>query len=54
MIRTLIGAQQKEARYHIVLWDGRDEAGNSVASGLYFYQLKAGDLTVTRKMIMAK
>ncbi len=54
VIRPLIGAQEKEAGYHVVLWDGRDESGNSVASGLYFYQLKAGNLTLTRKMILAK
>lgn len=37
-----------------VVWDGRDNKGHSVASGLYFYRLKSGTFTFTRKMIMMK
>jgi len=35
-------------------WDGRNEAGESVASGIYFYNIQAGELTATRKMVVAK
>ena len=35
-------------------WDGKTEMGESVASGIYFYQLKAGDYTETRKMVILK
>jgi len=35
-------------------WNGTDGAGNPVASGVYFYQLKAGDKTFTRKMMLLK
>jgi hypothetical protein len=35
-------------------WDGRDSLGQKVASGLYFYQLKAGEFTATRKMVILK
>ena len=35
-------------------WDGRNEAGEHVASGIYFYSIKAGDLKTTRKMIITK
>ena len=35
-------------------WDGRNELGESVASGVYFYTFTAGDFTATRKMIIRK
>jgi flagellar hook assembly protein FlgD len=39
---------------HVVEWDGRDERGNGVTSGVYFYRLKTGELEITRKMMMIK
>ncbi len=35
-------------------WDGRNEAGESVGSGVYFYSIKAGDFTDTRKMLITR
>jgi hypothetical protein len=35
-------------------WDGRDQRGNAVASGLYFYQLSIGGETVTKKMVLLR
>ena len=35
-------------------WDGRNGRGESVASGLYFYTLRAGEFTATRKMLIRK
>ena len=35
-------------------WDGKNALGESVASGLYFYTLTAGDFTATRKMLIRK
>ncbi|MDI6764912.1 MAG: dockerin type I domain-containing protein, partial [Thermodesulfobacteriota bacterium] len=35
-------------------WDGKDKEGHKAASGVYLYQLKAGDFTSTRKMIVVK
>jgi len=35
-------------------WDGKTETGEQVGSGAYFYQLKAGDYTATRKMVILK
>lgn len=37
-----------------VNWDGKDNFGNSVSSGLYFYKLKAGNFSDTKKMILMK
>jgi hypothetical protein len=39
---------------HTLIWNGRDDNGISVSSGIYFYQLKAQGDTITKKMIMVK
>ena len=41
-VRTLVD-EQREAGYQRVRWDGKDQHGNPVASGVYLYQLRAGD-----------
>ena len=35
-------------------WDGRDQQGQSVASGVYMYRLQAGPVTQSRKMLLLK
>ena len=35
-------------------WDGRNASGESVASGVYFYQFRAGDYTAVRRMVIVK
>ncbi len=35
-------------------WDGRDDRGASVASGVYFYRVRAGTFTATRRMVLLK
>jgi hypothetical protein len=39
---------------HSVEWDGTDESGESVATGVYFYRMTSGDVTSTKKMMMLK
>ncbi|KPL14430.1 MAG: hypothetical protein AMS26_10845 [Bacteroides sp. SM23_62] len=53
LVRTLV-AEQKEAGYFQIAWDGRDNHGIFVANGIYLFRLKAGNYEKTRKMIMLK
>ena len=57
-IRELILGYQSagvyESRGRAAYWDGRNQLGEPVASGLYFYTLTAGDFTATRKLLIAK
>ena len=43
-----------QSRSRAVYWDGRNQLGESVASGLYFYTLTADDFTETRRMLILK
>lgn len=43
-----------EAGVHTITWDGRNDQGSSVASGVYFYKAEAKGFTDTRKMMMLK
>ena len=43
-----------QSRARAAYWDGKNELGEPVASGLYFYTLTAGDFTATRKLLIAK
>ena len=43
-----------QSRSHALYWDSRNERGESVASGLYFYTLRAGEFAATRKMLIRK
>ncbi len=58
VVRTLalghqpIGTYQGKSR--AAYWDGKNALGEAVASGAYFYTLKAGDFTATRKMLIRK
>ncbi|MDO9578942.1 MAG: ice-binding family protein [Candidatus Cloacimonadales bacterium] len=53
-VRTLINAQLA-AGQHSVTWDGTDDNGNQVTSGIYLYKLKTdGRYSCTRKMILLK
>ena len=41
-------------RHRAAYWDGRNAVGERVASGTYFYQLKAGNVSLLRKMLILK
>ena len=52
-VRTLVDEPKRPGSYEVV-WDGKDGKGKDVASGMYFYQLKAGDFTETKKILLLK
>ena len=52
-VRVLVN-QALSAGIHTVRWDGRDDKGNAVPSGLYFYRLQNGSHVLTGKMILMK
>ena len=58
IVRTLrLGHQPAgiyQSRSKAVHWDGRNQLGEKVATGVYFYTLKAGDYTATRKLLIRK
>ena len=53
LIKTLTDAQQGAGQY-VVRWDGRDDRGRTVASGLYFLKLQAGQKVAARKMTLVR
>ena len=58
LIRTLALGHQPAGMYQrknrAAYWDGKNEVGEAVASGVYFYTLTAGDFSTTRKMLIQK
>jgi len=52
-VRVLVGKRQRTGVYRAI-WDGKDMAGQEVASGIYFYRIKAGDFVEAKKMILLK
>jgi hypothetical protein len=52
-IRILVD-QTKQPGSYIVRWDGKDNFGKPVSSGLYFYTLRAGEFSETRKALLLR
>ncbi|MCE5270257.1 T9SS type A sorting domain-containing protein [bacterium] len=52
-VRTLIDEVRTPGAYQ-VFWDGNDNRGQAVASGVYFYRMQAGDFVMTRKMVLLR
>jgi len=49
----------KEAGYYVIksksaYWDGRNDCGERIASGVYFYRLQAGKFNAMRRMVILK
>jgi len=49
--RNEFGVRMTDIGRHTVIWDGRDETGKNVPAGVYFYQLRAKEITETKKLV---
>jgi hypothetical protein len=55
LVRTLVDeVQEPEFEGFEVVWDGRDDTGKRVSSGVFFYQLQAPGYTSSRKLVILK
>ena len=55
LIRTLLdGSRAFGVGEHSVVWNGRDENGRSVSSGVYFYRMTAGEYQSVKRMVLMK
>jgi flagellar hook assembly protein FlgD len=52
-VRMLVDEAQP-AGYRTIQWDGKNDAGMQVASGVYFYRMQAKDFVQTKKMLMVR
>lgn len=53
LITTLLNDYQTQGE-HSINWNGTNDSGNKVGAGAYLYQVKAGDLIQTKKMVLLK
>ncbi|MGH7493028.1 MAG: FlgD immunoglobulin-like domain containing protein, partial [bacterium] len=53
-VRTLVNGEVQQQGYHSKLWDGRDDSGRGVATGIYIYKVTAGKESIAKKMVLQK
>ncbi len=53
LVRTLVDGQLDAGGFPVV-WDGKDDSGSTVGSGVYFARMEAGDFRATRKMVLLR
>jgi len=52
-VKTLVNDVQSAGSWKVV-WNGKDDVGSSVASGVYFYRLAGPNVVLTKKMVLMK
>jgi hypothetical protein len=53
LVRTLVDEEKAPGTYSVT-WDGKNNSGRDVASGIYFYQLRSGGLTDAKRLVLIK
>lgn len=52
-VRTLVDAKESAGMKHIT-WDGRNDRGERVSSGVYVYRIEAGEFKQTKRLVVMK
>ncbi|TDI83541.1 MAG: T9SS type A sorting domain-containing protein, partial [Caldithrix sp.] len=52
-VKSLVN-EKLEAGFHEITWNGRNNSGRRVSSGVYYYQIRSGEFKETKKMILMK
>jgi hypothetical protein len=52
-VQALVNGFEENGVYSVI-WDGKDESGVTVGSGIYFYRLTAGEIRITKKLVLLK
>ena len=53
-VRTLLGGSDLPAGNHEAVWNGKNQQGQSVPAGVYFYRLDAGEYTAAKRIMLVK
>ncbi|HEY5615672.1 MAG TPA: T9SS type A sorting domain-containing protein, partial [Bacteroidota bacterium] len=53
-IRTLVNGENLRAAFHQIAWDGKDDAGYTLPSGMYIYRITAGSFQSAKRMTLLK
>ncbi len=53
-VRTFLNGEMATRGRNELIWDGRNDAGRLMSSGVYFYSLKAGEFAKTKRMVLIK
>ena len=54
LVRTLVHEERQAGFNHSAVWDGRDDSGRRVATGVYLYRLETQKLSTGRKLVLVK
>lgn len=53
LVRTLMDEEKLPGEYRAI-WDGRDDNGNNLSSGIYFYKINTNKNSEVKKLILVK
>jgi len=53
-VALIMNDELRAAGYHAAIWDGKNNEGKIVASGVYIYRIRAGSFIMAKKLALAK